>query len=82
MQHAAEGAHLARGLGGGGDEGAALVLGEVEAAAFGVVELHAGLGLIETVHMSSVSQTGATKPRRGLNYPVIGAAEGARSRRS
>ncbi len=56
MQHAAEGADLARGLGGGGHEGAALVLGEIEAAAFSVVELHARLGLIDTVHINSVSR--------------------------
>ena len=56
MQHAAEGPHLARGLGGSGHEGAALLLGEVEAAAFGVVKLHARPGLIETVHMNSVSR--------------------------
>jgi hypothetical protein len=41
--------HLARGLGGGSHEGAALVLGEIEAAAFGVIELHARLGLTQTV---------------------------------
>jgi len=55
-QYAAEGADLARGFGCGGHEGAALVLGEIEAAAFGVIELHARLGLIDTVHMNSVSQ--------------------------
>jgi hypothetical protein len=56
MQHTAKGAHLARGLGGGGHEGAAFLLGELEAAAFGVIELHTRLGLIDTVHMNSVSR--------------------------
>ncbi len=56
MQRAAEGAHLTRGLGGG--EGAALLLGAVEAAAFGVEELHAVLGLVATDHRNSVSRRG------------------------
>ena len=37
---------LPRYLGGGGHKGAALLFGEVQAAALGVVKLHARLGLI------------------------------------
>jgi len=44
VQHAAEGAHLARGFGRSSDEGPALLLSDVEAAALGVEELHARLG--------------------------------------
>ncbi len=58
VQGGAEGAHLARGLGGGGQEGAALLFGEIEAAPFGVEELHAVLGLVGTVHANSVSGPG------------------------
>jgi hypothetical protein len=43
---------------GGGQKGAALLLGAVEAAAFGVEELHALLGLVATVHNNSVSRRG------------------------
>jgi hypothetical protein len=56
VQRAAVGAYLARRLGGGGQEGAALLLGAVEAAAFGVEELHTLLGLVATDHPNSVSR--------------------------
>src|SRR4051812_46732782 len=69
MQHAAEGAHFARGLGCCIHEGAALVLGEIEATAFGVVELHACPGLTETVHMNSVSWRAQGRHGRGRIVP-------------
>lgn len=52
-----------RGAGSGLQEGAALVLGQVEAAALGVEQLHARAGLVGTVHISSVST--AASDRRG-----------------
>lgn len=44
MQDGAEGAHLARRVPGGLEEGAAFVAGEIEAAAFGVDQAHFGGG--------------------------------------
>ena len=70
VQGGAEGAHLARGFGGGRHEGAALVLGEVEAAPFGVEELHAGLRLVTTVHPDSVSRRGRRRhAAAGISAP-------------
>jgi len=74
VQHAAESADLARGLGGGGHKSAALLLGEVEAAALGVVKLHARLGLIDTVHMNSVTLSRRLKnsdiPSKHLSHRI------------
>ena len=67
MQHAAEGAHLARRPGGGGHEGAAFILGEIQPPPVGVEQLHTGVtgpplgGAIDTFHRNSVSR----QPRQG-----------------
>src|SRR3954452_15697156 len=69
MQYTAEDTHLARGFSCNGHEGAALVLCEIAAAAFGVIKLHACLRSTDTVHMNSVSRRATTKPDRKRIIP-------------
>ena len=73
VQHAAEGAHLAPGLGSGGAKGAALLFGQVEAAAFAIMQLHPlrggpGCGFA-TVHRHSVSRRAGRRHGKGAIIP-------------
>jgi hypothetical protein len=60
MQNAAEGTHITRGLG-GGHEGAAFILGEIQPPPVGVEQLHAGVTgpprrcAADTLHRNCVS---------------------------
>ena len=86
MQHAAEGAHLARRPGGGGHEGAAFILGEIQPPPVGVEQLHTGVtgpplgGAIDTFHRNSVSRQPRQGQRNGDKPPqsAVGRADRAR----
>ena len=57
VEHAAQGPHRPGRLGGGGEEGGALVGGQIEALALGVVQLHGG----DRRH--AIGNSGKRKPR-------------------
>jgi hypothetical protein len=74
------------GLGGGGYEGATLGLGKVEAAAFGIIELHAltGVALMAVWDCSSefCNKPSTAKLADWQNYPQDRARRGDAARRA
>ena len=65
VQQAAEGADLARGPGGGGEEGGPFLAGEVQASALGVEELGVVSHLNQNISVLVQSQTALTFRNRG-----------------